>query len=86
MCYSLYLIHGPVTKVIAHLLCLAGVWEVWGTLLVTFPLCIAGAVAASWMFHLAIERRFLNTPAVMAYRLVEPRPAAAPPQTAALKP
>jgi peptidoglycan/LPS O-acetylase OafA/YrhL len=62
MCYSLYLVHWPVTLVITTAFYNAGVRGFWPTLLVVAPLAIAASIAASWLFHLAVERRFLNSP------------------------
>jgi peptidoglycan/LPS O-acetylase OafA/YrhL len=62
MCYSLYLIHWPITKSISHIFFNLGVSSVWGTLLVTIPVSMAVSVAAAWVFHLLVERRFLNSP------------------------
>jgi peptidoglycan/LPS O-acetylase OafA/YrhL len=62
MCYSLYLVHWPVTKAASHLLLNAGIESPAETLLVTVPISIALSIAAAWPFHLLVERRFLNTP------------------------
>jgi hypothetical protein len=40
------------------------------TLLIVIPVSVAVSVGLGWMFHLAVERRFLNAPV--------PEPAAAP--------
>jgi peptidoglycan/LPS O-acetylase OafA/YrhL len=64
MCYSLYLIHWPVTKAASHLLLKAGIDSPATTLLVTVPVCIALSVLAAWPFHLLVERRFHTTPRV----------------------
>lgn len=62
MCYSFYLIHWPITKTITHVLALQG-WNTPGiTFLVTAPLCVVVSVAAAWIFHVLVERKFLNTP------------------------
>jgi peptidoglycan/LPS O-acetylase OafA/YrhL len=71
MCYSLYLVHLPLTKAVSHLLNMAGIWGIWPTLLVTVPVCVGVSVALGWLFHVRVERRFLNTPAVMPHRLIE---------------
>jgi peptidoglycan/LPS O-acetylase OafA/YrhL len=65
MCYSLYLTHWPVAKGLSHLLYRLGVQGEWPTLLVTIPVSIMASVALAWVFHLAVERRFLNTPPVL---------------------
>jgi peptidoglycan/LPS O-acetylase OafA/YrhL len=62
MCYSLYLIHWPVVKGLAHGLYLAGVRSDTGIVLVTLPLSIAASVGASWVFYQLVEKRFLNVP------------------------
>ena len=70
MCYSLYLTHWPFTKALSHLLYLGGIRGAWPTLLVTIPVCVAMAVSLAWCFHCLVERRFLNTPAIMPHILV----------------
>jgi peptidoglycan/LPS O-acetylase OafA/YrhL len=70
MCYSLYLTHFPLSKACSHMLYLGGVRGLWPTLLVTIPLCLALCISLAWAFHVYVERRFLNTPAVMAHLLV----------------
>jgi peptidoglycan/LPS O-acetylase OafA/YrhL len=72
MCYSLYLVHWPVTKATSHLLLNAGLDTPARTLLVTVPVCIAVSIAAAWPFHLLVERRFLNTPRVAPCRTPQP--------------
>jgi peptidoglycan/LPS O-acetylase OafA/YrhL len=62
MCYSLYLIHWPVTLVVSIWLYHAGVRGTWPTMLITIPVATALSVVASWGFHRVVERRFLNTP------------------------
>jgi peptidoglycan/LPS O-acetylase OafA/YrhL len=62
ICYSLYLVHWPIVKFLSHTLYLSGVQSEVGTLLVTIPLCLAASLAAAWGFHLAVEKRFLNSP------------------------
>lgn len=61
MCYSVYLVHWPVVKLVSHILYLQGVRGAWPTLLITLPVCAAVAIPLSWLFHVAFERRFLNT-------------------------
>ena len=42
-------------------------WVSWeATLLGTVPACLAASVAAGWLFHAWVERRFLNGPATAA--------------------
>jgi peptidoglycan/LPS O-acetylase OafA/YrhL len=62
ICYSLYLIHWPVSKLLSHGLYLLGVRNTLETVLITVPLCVAASIGAAWLFHVAVERRFLNSP------------------------
>jgi peptidoglycan/LPS O-acetylase OafA/YrhL len=62
MCYSLYLIHWPVSKAICHTLWLNGLRGPWPTLLIAMPLAAVASILASWVFYLLVERRFLNPP------------------------
>jgi peptidoglycan/LPS O-acetylase OafA/YrhL len=66
MCYSLYLIHWPITKVISHVFFDMGLTGVWETLLVTIPVSIAASVSAAWGFHVVVESFFLNPPSMAA--------------------
>jgi peptidoglycan/LPS O-acetylase OafA/YrhL len=63
MCYSLYLIHWPITKLTSAALFRADVRGAWPTLLLTIPLAMTASLVAAWGFHLLVERRFLNQPA-----------------------
>lgn len=62
MCYSLYLVHYPVTLAVSHALFNAGLTTPAQTVAVTVPACVASAVAVGWTFHVLVERRFLNAP------------------------
>jgi len=42
-----------------------GVQSVWGTLLVTLPLCLGVSILVGWAFHATVERRFLNRSAAL---------------------
>lgn len=61
-CYSLYLVHWPIVRIVSKLLDLAGLRTHAHTVLVTVPLCTAAAILAGGLFHAAVERRFLNAP------------------------
>lgn len=61
-CYSLYLIHWPIAKGLSHAAAEAGRDGPWFTLLATFPAIAALSVAATALFHVAVERRFLTAP------------------------
>lgn len=64
MCYSIYLVHAVPTRIVARTLYENfGVTTAGPTLAITVPLCLAASVLAGWAFHVAIERRFLNSPA-----------------------
>jgi peptidoglycan/LPS O-acetylase OafA/YrhL len=61
MCYSLYLVHFPLIVFLGWIAALA---RLQPSPLVSIPVCGALAIAASWPFHVHVERRFLNTPVV----------------------
>jgi peptidoglycan/LPS O-acetylase OafA/YrhL len=61
-CYSVYLVHWPVTKLVSHVCALGGVTGTVETVLLTIPLCITASLAVAWPFHKYIERPFLNRP------------------------
>lgn len=63
MCYSLYLVHWPITVVIASYFHGAGVRGLWPTLMFVAPLGIVASIVSAWLFHRAVETRFLNSPA-----------------------
>jgi peptidoglycan/LPS O-acetylase OafA/YrhL len=62
ICYSLYLIHWPVVKGVAHAVHLLGLRSDTEIVLVTVPLGVAASVAVSWLFYVLVEKRFLNPP------------------------
>lgn len=69
MCYSLYLIHWPFVKFAAHEFYVGlGLHNSWFYLGIIIPACLICSVAAGWIFHLYVERRFLNTPPVMPWK------------------
>jgi peptidoglycan/LPS O-acetylase OafA/YrhL len=59
-CYSVYLVHWPITKLLSHGIAALGLAGPGATLFITIPVCIAGSLIAAWRFHASIERRFLN--------------------------
>lgn len=63
MCYSLYLTHWPVCKLLSHGLYVAGVNDPWYTLCFSIPLSVMTSLGVSYLFFLAVERRFLNASA-----------------------
>jgi peptidoglycan/LPS O-acetylase OafA/YrhL len=66
MCYSLYLAHWPIAKLVSHSLFRAGVESPLATLALTAPVSLMLCVVAGWGFHITVERRFLNTPSTPA--------------------
>jgi len=66
ICYSLYLVHWPICKATSHLLHDAGVRGPWGAACIVLPCCVGASVAAGYVFHALIERRFLNAPMLKA--------------------
>jgi peptidoglycan/LPS O-acetylase OafA/YrhL len=62
MCYSLYLVHWPVVKLLTAPLYDAGVRSAWATLTVTIPVTASCSLFLAWGFHRMVERRFLNAP------------------------
>ncbi len=66
MCYSLYLVHWPVVKVLSHALYAGGVRGLGPTLLIIVPVCVAASLLAGRLFYRLVERRFLNPPQTLA--------------------
>jgi peptidoglycan/LPS O-acetylase OafA/YrhL len=64
MCYSLYLVHWPVVKVISHGLAMRGITSPKATLLLVIPVCILASIIMARLFYLGIERHFLNPPSL----------------------
>ena len=60
ICYSLYLMHWPVTIIVSHLAIREGVTGLWPTLLGVAPVAAGLSVIFAWAFHVLVERRFLN--------------------------
>jgi peptidoglycan/LPS O-acetylase OafA/YrhL len=60
MCYSLYLVHELVVRVVQKGLYSAGVRTGAATLAVTVPACVVSSLLVGWGFYLLVERRFLN--------------------------
>ena len=66
MCYSIYLMHWVVARPISHGMQLLGWTTVTEVLLVVLPLSLAACVAVGALFHILVERRFLNAPLTAA--------------------
>lgn len=60
MCYSLYLVHWPTVSVVSWLFNHLGIRNPAAVFCLGLPLCVAVAVALARVFHVLIERRFLN--------------------------
>lgn len=59
MCYTVYLLHWPIAKLLSHSLYELGIDTPFLTLLLTVPLTIAASIAISVPFHHYVERRFM---------------------------
>jgi len=60
MCYSLYLLHWPVVKLVGHAIDSTGVDSPLAILLIRIPACVAATLLLGIVFHRLIERRFWN--------------------------
>ncbi|MEI7731335.1 MAG: acyltransferase, partial [Verrucomicrobiota bacterium] len=61
MCYSIYLVHLPITCLLSSKLFHAGVTGSVETLIITIPICMIISVAVAWVFFISVERRFINS-------------------------
>jgi peptidoglycan/LPS O-acetylase OafA/YrhL len=61
-CYSIYLVHWPIVKLLTSGAIVAGLAGARVTFLFVIPVCIASALGAGWIFHRFVERHFLNAP------------------------
>jgi peptidoglycan/LPS O-acetylase OafA/YrhL len=65
MCYSLYLIHLPVTTLLSRFMYNSlHMTDSYKVLLFTLPLCVAASLVIGWLFFHIIEKKCLNTPVV----------------------
>lgn len=60
MCYSVYLVHILVAFPAANAFAAAGLGGFWPTVTLTVPLATALSVGLARLFHLGVERHFLN--------------------------
>ncbi len=60
--YSIYLVHFPITILVACMLSMAGVEKDGHVLLLTIPLCLLLSLPASMLFYDRVERHFINVP------------------------
>lgn len=60
--YSIYLTHFPVVVALSCFLAQAGCTTPLHWLQVTIPLSIGVSIALGWLFHILIERHFVNAP------------------------
>ena len=61
MCYSLYLVHTPVTILLAWNLLQLGCTSPGEVLAITVPVCVAASVLVAYLFYRLVERRCLNS-------------------------
>jgi peptidoglycan/LPS O-acetylase OafA/YrhL len=76
MCYSLYLVHFPVTKLVESIVRAIGVTPATVSPFVSISLCAVPSLMLSTYFHRSIERRFMNPQ--VDERTPQHRPAGAP--------
>lgn len=62
-CYSVYLVHYPIAVAVSRAAWRAGVRGVGETMLLVVPAAVAVTLAAAWVFHDLVERRFMSSPA-----------------------
>jgi len=60
MCYSMYLMHEIVVRIIGRSFAFYGPAGDRAAVFVVVPLAVVGSLLAGWIFHHTIERRFLN--------------------------
>lgn len=65
MCFSLYLVHLPVTKAVSHAVARAGLTSDAAVLLITVPMSVAVALPVAWLFYRHVERRFVSPPSAL---------------------
>jgi peptidoglycan/LPS O-acetylase OafA/YrhL len=63
-CYSLYLVHWPISKVLSLWIYRRGIVSPSATLLVTVPAVLTASLSAAWVFERFVERRFRNPPQI----------------------
>jgi peptidoglycan/LPS O-acetylase OafA/YrhL len=61
-CYSIYLVHWPIVKLLTSWAVVAGLTGARITFFVIIPVSLASSLGAGWLFYYSIERRFLNAP------------------------
>jgi peptidoglycan/LPS O-acetylase OafA/YrhL len=76
-CYSIYLLHWPVTKIVVGLGILIGLTSPAQILGIVMPAAILASVAAAAPFYDLVERRFVNAPLRGVDQTVRPVTAAA---------
>jgi len=71
-CYSMYLVHWPIVKLVSRIAWDAGIRSAGATLAISLPLAITATTVAAALFHRHVERRFLNTPSYPTGRPLTP--------------
>lgn len=69
MCYSLYLVHQLPVRAISAGFLLLGWSGPWTTLFVTVPVSFTVALILGWVFHVNVERRFMNSAPMLTSRV-----------------
>ena len=59
-CYSIYLVHWPITKAVTGAALVFGQMTSLKTIAVVVPISVAASIGAAAVFHRFVERRFLN--------------------------
>lgn len=67
-CYSLYLTHWPIAKLVSHAMFALGFTSATATLWITLPISTALSIIFGAAFYEGIERRFLNSHQLTAMR------------------
>ena len=62
MCYSLYLVHWPVTKAVSHGAQMLGIASPAAIVCGVIPACYVASLLLAYPFHLMVERRFMSRP------------------------
>jgi peptidoglycan/LPS O-acetylase OafA/YrhL len=61
-CYSIYLVHWPIVKLLTSWAFVSGLTDPWNTFLLIIPLCLICSIGCGWLFHYLVEKQFLNHP------------------------
>ncbi len=59
-CYSVYLLHWPITKMVTGLAMVLGLTGQMSTWFIVVPVAVCASLLAAWPFHRYVERRFMT--------------------------